>query len=83
LNDNKLEIEICKTSFAVVLSEVGQLRIDEATSEKPMEINLHCFARSEEKAIEKFNNLISDYAKEHNRHFLINPYRITDSDQYY
>ncbi|GAA4182023.1 hypothetical protein [Sphingobacterium ginsenosidimutans] len=83
LIDNKLEIEICKTSFAVVLSEVGRLRVDEATSEKPMEINLHCFARSEEKAIEKFNNLISDYAKEHNLHFLTSPYRITDSDQCY
>jgi len=83
LIDNKLEIEICKTSFAVVLSEVGKLRVDEATSEKPLEINLHCFARSEEKAIEKFNNLISNYAKENNLHFLTNPYRITDSDQCY
>ncbi|PUV24769.1 MULTISPECIES: hypothetical protein [Sphingobacterium] len=83
LIDNKLEIEICKTSFAVVLSEVGKLRIEEATSERPLEINLHCFARSEEKAIEKFNNLVKNYSKEHNLYFQTLPYRITDSNQCY
>ncbi|WP_293945927.1 MULTISPECIES: hypothetical protein [unclassified Sphingobacterium] len=83
LIDNKLEVEICKTSFAVVLSEVGKLRIDEATPEKPLEIALHCFAKSEEKAIEKFNNLVSNYTKEHNLDFQTMPYRITDSDQCY
>lgn len=79
LIDNKLEIEICKTSFAVVLSEVGKLRIEEATSERPLEINLHCFARSEEKAIEKFKNLVKNYSKEQNLYFQMLPYRITDS----
>lgn len=83
LINNKLAIEICKTSFAVVLSEVGKLRIDEATSEKPLEIALHCFAKSEEKAIKKFNNLVTNYAEEHNLDFQTMPYRITDSDQCY
>lgn len=81
--NNKLEIEICKTSFAVVLSEVEQLRIDAATSEKPLEISLHCFAESEEKAMEKFNNLVARYAKEQNLNFQSTPYRITDSSQCY
>ncbi|MDR2276057.1 MAG: hypothetical protein LBF27_34440 [Sphingobacterium sp.] len=83
LVNNKLEVEICKTSFAVVLSEVEKLRIDEATSERPLEINLHCFASSEERAIEKFNNLVCNYTKEHNLDFQTMPYRITDSDQCY
>lgn len=83
LIDNKLEIEICKTSFAVVLSEVGKLRIEEATSERPLEINLHCFARSEEKAIEKFKNLVKNYSKEQNLYFQMLPYRITDSNKCY
>ena len=83
LIDNKLEIEICKTSFAVVLSELGKLRIEEATSERPLEISLHCFARSEKKAIEEFNKLVRNYSKEHNLYFQTLPYRITDSDQCY
>ena len=83
LIDNKLDIEICKTSFAVVLSEVGRLRIDGATSEKPLEIALHCFAKSEEKAIEKFNKLVANYAEEHKLNFQTMPYKITDSDQCY
>ncbi|MDR6737025.1 hypothetical protein [Sphingobacterium sp. 2149] len=78
-----LEVEICKTSFAVVLSEVEKLRIDPATSEKPLELNLHCFAASEESAMEKFEKLVYDYAKEHNLQFRINPFRVADSDQCY
>lgn len=78
-----LEVEICKTSFAVVLSEVGQLRIDPATSEKPLELNLHCFAASEEKAMEKFEKLAQDYAKEQQVQFQIRPFRVADSDQCY
>ncbi|QRY56766.1 hypothetical protein BCY89_09005 [Sphingobacterium siyangense] len=78
-----LEVEICKTSFAVVLSELEQLRIDPATSEKPLELNLHCFAASEEKAMEKFAKLVQDYAKEHKLQFQISPFRIADSDQCY
>ncbi|WP_293881152.1 MULTISPECIES: hypothetical protein [unclassified Sphingobacterium] len=80
---SQLEVEICKTSFAVVLSEVEQLRIDPATSEKPLELNLHCFAASEESAMEKFEKLVYDYAKEHNLQFRINPFRVADSDQCY
>jgi len=78
-----LEVEICKTSFAVVLSEVGQLRIDPATSEKPLELSLHCFAASEEKAMEKFEKLAQDYAKEQQVQFQIRPFRVADSDQCY
>ncbi len=80
---SQLEVDICKTSFAVVLSEVEQLRIDPATSEKPLELNLHCFAASEESAMEKFEKLVYDYAKEHNLQFRINPFRVADSDQCY
>ncbi|MDM1294174.1 hypothetical protein HX021_07670 [Sphingobacterium sp. N143] len=83
LIDKQLEVEICRTSFAVVLSEVEQLRIDPASLDKPLELNLHCFAPSEAKAMEKFNNLVASYAKEHDLHFQIVPYRITDSDQCY
>lgn len=83
LINNKLEIEICKTSFAVILCELGQLRVEEATDEKPLEINLHCFAISEEKAIEKFHQLVDDYAANNNLYFQINPYRIVSSDQCY
>ncbi len=78
-----LEVEICKTSFAVVLSEVGQLRIDPPTSEKPLELSLHCFATSEEKAMEKFEKLVQDYAKEQQVQFQIRPFRVADSDQCY
>lgn len=81
--NNKLEIEICKTSFAVVLSEVEQLRIDEATSEKPLEISLHCFAQSEQDAMQKFNTLVARYATEQNLNFQITPYHIRDSSQCY
>ncbi|WP_293955440.1 MULTISPECIES: hypothetical protein [unclassified Sphingobacterium] len=78
-----LDVEICKTSFAVVLSEVERLRIDPATSEKPLELNLHCFAASEGSAMEKFEKLVHDYAKEHNLQFRINPFRVADSEQCY
>lgn len=78
-----LDVEICKTSFAVVLSEVERLRIDPATSEKPLELNLHCFAASEESAVEKFEKLVYDYAREHNLQFRINPFRVADSEQCY
>ncbi len=78
-----LDVEICKTSFAVVLSEVERLRIDPATSEKPLELNLHCFAASEGSAMEKFEKLVYDYAKEHNLQFRINPFRVADSEQCY
>ncbi len=78
-----LDVEICKTSFAVVLSEVERLRIDPATSEKPLELNLHCFAASEGSAMEKFEKLVHEYAKEHNLQFRINPFRVADSEQCY
>ncbi len=80
---SQLEVEICKTSFAVVLSEVEQLRIDPATSEKPLELNLYCFAASEGSAMEKFEKLVHEYAKEHNLQFRINPFRVSDSEQCY
>lgn len=83
LIERQLEVEICKTSFAVVLSEVEQLQIDPETSEKPLEFTLHCFAASEEKAIEKFNKLVENYAKEQDIQLQIRPYRIADSDQCY